>query len=442
MNDTGSNVEPRGDGAIRRSVPAWAALSRVPRSYAVYLVASGVDGLGVGVARLAFPWLLFSLTHSAFVLGLASFAQLAASWVTPFLGVVTDRMDRRRAIAIGTAGRAVCWGLIIVMATGTFGYGSGMIAGVLTLAFLQQACGNLALQARSALRQALTPPQARLGINTFYFTVQNIAWYVSPALGGLVIARLGAVAALYVTVVALFLMLIPTLGLPAVSAEPRGETPLGVGRELREGFRVLRGETMLGWLTAFGFLYNGVWTAVSAVAIALYRADLHMGAVEVGLVTLAAGLATTGFGILTPWIERHVRAHQVLTGALVMSGVGMATLGAAGGWPEVAAGLALTDLPSTPWLVLTNLVTQARIPERVYGRVNALRSTLSTGANPLWALLAGGVAEVATPRVSIVAMGALTLVAVLILQRTPLRSLVWPAVAHENSADASSNPGR
>lgn len=414
-------------------VSAWGALRLVPRSYAAYTLALGFSDLGTGLARLALPWLLFSVTHSAFILSLGAFAQMSSTFIGPLLGIIVDRMDRRMVLVMATLGRSACWAAVAYLGLHPVWTGPGpgpllWLGSVLVLAFVEHGFGGLSMQASGVLRRVLTPERARMGMSTWQFTVLNIAWYVSPALAGLVIARAGADVALWLTALAGLFLLGPILFLPPVPAGTGGVESHSVAHDLREGARALRREPVLVWLAGFGFFYNGVWAAVAAISVALYRADLHMDAYLVGIVSLLAGTVTTLTGALTPRLERHLSPRALLLGTLGVSGVGMAVMGAAGGWPEAAGGLSLLELPATPWMVYSSLVAQERIPKNVYGRVNSLRTTISMGGMPLFSLAGGALAQVLGIRSGILVLAAITLLAMAVvpMARTPFADLTWP----------------
>lgn len=447
MNSSGSRGAGDPDHASE-SLGTWESLRAVPRPYAAYTFALGVADLAYGLSRLALPWLLFTVTHSAFILSLGAFAQMSSTWIGPFLGIVTDRMDRRSALALATLGRSLCWlaigylGLHPVWAGQSSRTGPLLwLGGILVLAFVEHGFGSLSMQASGVVRRILTPARARMGISTLQFTVVNISWYVSPALAGLVIAWGGADLALLLTALSGVFLLGPVLALPRVPPAPPaldGQTFTILG-DLRRGVEVLAQEPVLTWLAGFGFFYNGVWAAVSAITVALYRADLHMDAALVGLVSLLAGAVTTLTGALTPRMERRLSPRALFTATLGVSGAGMLAMGLAGAWPEAAGGLMLLEVPATPWLVFTSLVAQDRIPQAVYGRVNAIRTTISMGGMPLFSLVGGALAQVFGVRGGIVLWAVVTALAVVALPWTPLAHVTWPAgFARDGSRSAES----
>lgn len=66
------------------------------RKFLIYFLGLGVSMNGSWIQQLAMGWLVFSMTHSVFMLSLAVFlSQIPTLFLTPFTGVVSDRFDRR-----------------------------------------------------------------------------------------------------------------------------------------------------------------------------------------------------------------------------------------------------------------------------------------------------------------------------------------------------------
>ena len=66
------------------------------RNIAKYMSGAGIALIGMWAQRIAVAWLTWELTHSATWLGLMAFADLFPTIVlTPFAGVIADRVDRR-----------------------------------------------------------------------------------------------------------------------------------------------------------------------------------------------------------------------------------------------------------------------------------------------------------------------------------------------------------
>src|SRR6185503_16733090 len=71
------------------------------RNYRLYFFGQGISLVGFWMQAIAQSWLVYKLTDSPLLLGLVSFAQQApVFFISPFAGVVADRMDRRRILFV------------------------------------------------------------------------------------------------------------------------------------------------------------------------------------------------------------------------------------------------------------------------------------------------------------------------------------------------------
>jgi MFS family permease len=405
-----------------RRIGTGAAMRLVPRALLVYTAALGVGDLGIGLARLAVPWVVYNLTHSAVALGVLGFAQLSSGWFGPLVAVAADRLDRKWGPIVAIVGGGLCLAAIALLA----GRPHPALVALVSLALLQQLFNALLMQSNSALRAALTPPEARVGLNTWQLTVFNVAWYLSPGLAGLLIAARGPDLTLWLASASGILVIVPALFLPSIPPAPRaGFTP--PWRDLAEALVYLRQDREMLWLAYFGLFWNSAWAGVSAIAVFFYRANLHLGASVVGLLSLVAGLATTGIGLLTPRIERRLIAPRVLTGTLVVSGLGMLVLALSRSWLMAALGLGAVETPFTPFEVLVTTTTQARVPADRFARVLAMRQLIGMGGMPVVALLAGLIAHLMGAPAAIIAFAACALLATPLVGLTPLGRLSWPS---------------
>jgi len=69
------------------------------RNYRLFFIGQGVSLIGTWMQQIAGAWLVYRLTGSPFMLGLASFASLIPNlFITPLGGVIADRFDRRKIL--------------------------------------------------------------------------------------------------------------------------------------------------------------------------------------------------------------------------------------------------------------------------------------------------------------------------------------------------------
>src|SRR5579871_227157 len=71
------------------------------RNYRLFFGGQLVTFIGTFVQVVAQGWLVYSLTHSAFLLGVTSFAGMVPGFfLSPFAGTVSDRVDRRKVLIV------------------------------------------------------------------------------------------------------------------------------------------------------------------------------------------------------------------------------------------------------------------------------------------------------------------------------------------------------
>src|SRR3978361_438369 len=71
------------------------------RNYALFFGGQSISQIGTWMQRTAVSWVIYSLTHSAFMLGLAVFAQQFPSFLLSLHGgVVSDRYCRYKILLI------------------------------------------------------------------------------------------------------------------------------------------------------------------------------------------------------------------------------------------------------------------------------------------------------------------------------------------------------
>src|SRR5215204_5264814 len=88
------------------SSPAGARLTRAlqHRNFRLFFAGQSLSLIGTWITRVAASWLIYRLTGSELLLGIAGFVgQIPTLFITPFAGVLVDRMDRRKILFITQA---------------------------------------------------------------------------------------------------------------------------------------------------------------------------------------------------------------------------------------------------------------------------------------------------------------------------------------------------
>lgn len=161
------------------------------RRFGTFCVAALLSNLGTWAQQVAEPWLLLSLGAAPFLIGLDSFASAAPVWILTLLGgILADTKDRRRVIAICQSLQMAC-PLALVALLLTDKVQPWMVIALSGVVGVTDALSMPSFQ--SIVPSIVERPQipSALALNATQF---NLSRVLGPALGGVLMASVGAVA--------------------------------------------------------------------------------------------------------------------------------------------------------------------------------------------------------------------------------------------------------
>ena len=360
------------------------------RNFRWFFFGQGVSQLGSWLQLIATSWLVYHLSGSAFMLGVAAFAlQVPFLVLAPVAGVFVDRLDRRRLlIATNSIATLQASAMFTVVALGVVQPWQ-LIAGNLVLG-LVNACDAPARQ--SILIQLVGGRQDLASAIALNSIMMNLARFVGPMIGGVLIAALGERWGFGANAVSYLAMLLALSRIPSVP-RPASVTEESLFRELAAGARYAYG--FLPARCALLLLTAAALTIGSYAALMPWfaREAFHGDSGTLGLLISAAGL-----GALSGMVYLALRS-----GIRGLFGLLARTVAIAG------AGLVLFSFSSSLWLALpalyfvglglmltaasTNTVLQSIVPDELRGRVASLYVMSFIGMTPLGALATGWIAE-------------------------------------------------
>lgn len=378
------------------------------RDFRLFFMGQGVSQLGTWLQLIATSWLVYRLSESTLLLGLAAFAlQIPFLVLTPIAGVFVDRLDRRKVLLVTNAVASLqALGMFAVVALDIVEPWH-LILGNLVLGVVN-ACDA---PARQSILILLIGGRADLpnaiALNSI---MMNGARFLGPALGGAVIAfgekwGFGLNALSYLVMLAA-LCLIRT-GSQAAPLEQGLLRQLGAGLRYAYGFLPARCALLL--LSAISL------TVGSYVAMMPWfaREAFHGDSRTLGILIGAAGFgAVSGMAYLAtrPGIRGLLRLL-----ALTASTAGIALVVfsfAASLWVALPA-LVFVGMGMMLTAASTNTVLQSIVPDELRGRVASLYVMSFIGVAPVGALATGWIAERFGPPATLAGCGVLAVCAAL-----------------------------
>ena len=391
-------------GGVRASL----SLLRRNRDFRRVYLSSVISLGGDWFLLVALFGLVLDLTHgSPLALSFLFAAQdLTYFLVSPFAGVLVDRLDRKRVMIGADIARAVlCLGFL-------FARTDGLVWIVYPLLAVM-ACFSAAFEpASAAALPNLVDDDDLATANALSGSLWGTMLAVGAAIGGVVTAVLGRDVAFAVDAVSFVGSALLITRVQRSFQEARGErAPEPLGEAAKETVRYARRDhRVLALLVVkFGWgLAGGVLVLIPLLA----KGRFHAGEVGIGLLLGARGVGA----LIGPFIGRAAlgskdrRLFLAIGIALGVFGIGYALLGIV---PSLLLAMLVVALAHTgggaQWM-LSSYGLQKIVPDHIRGRIFAFDGMLVTLTFGTSSVLTGWLAETFDPRTTAVAMGAVAVV--------------------------------
>jgi len=398
------------------------------RNYRLFFGGQGISLIGTWMTRIATAWLVYRLTHSAFLLGLVSFAsQIPILVLGSVAGVWVDRWNRHRVLVVTQVLSMLQSFALAALAL------EHMITvdEIILLNLFQGAVNAFDMPARQAFVTEMVEDPGDFGnaiaLNS---SLVNAARLIGPSVAGLIIAAVGEGYCFlidgfsYMAVITSLLAMILTPHLP----EHKHDSVLS---EWREGWKYVIGFQpiwsillLLALISLVGMPYT---TLMPIFAGRILHGGAHtlgfmMGAVGVGAlfgaITLAARRSVLGLGRLVPMTAAGF-------GASLMAFSVSQRL-----WLSLLL-LVVTGYCFMQQMASSNTILQTIIEDRKRGRVMSFYAMSFQGVAPFGSLIAGAVASRIGAPYTLMIGGATCVVgaAIFASQLAVLRRLIRPIYA-------------
>ena len=356
------------------------------RDFRLYFFGQCVSLIGTWVQQVAFGWIAYRITGSAFMLGLIAFAgQFPTLILSPFSAVITDRYSRRGVlVVIQFIQMALAASLALLAWDGDI-FPWVLVAASLVL--------GLTGAVEMPVRQAFTPDIVHdralmanaIALNSVTF---NAARLVGPAAAGVILAAFGEAACFAVNALS-YIATVYTL----LAIHPKQAEHAGGKKSIREGIAYVRNFAPARWLI--------ITVVVASFCLAPYLTLMPVYAKDIlkgGPDTLGMLMAASGFGALFAALYLANRKSVVGLGDRMVAGC-FATAIAAGAFAYnhvmwLAFPLLVISGCGTIIVVTScNILLQTLVPDNLRGQVMALYTMSFIGILPIASLIAGGVAH-------------------------------------------------
>ena len=378
---------------------------RLGSRYQRLLAATTISNLGDGVSTIAYPWLASAITRNPLLIALVAVAQ-RLPWLVFTLpaGVITDRVDRRRAMVLMDGLRFLLTLVVALAVLGrqhalpgpdevdtVVGTQGGLYAIVLVSTVLLGMAEVLRDNCGQTFMPSIVDSEHLEAANGRMWAAEGVAnTFAGPPLGSLLLVVAFALP-FFVDAASFFASaaLIASITGSFRAERPHDHVPAHWRVELAEGVRWLWRHELLRPMAIILGLMNLASMLGGATMVLFAQEVLHLGPLM--FTVLGFGFAFGGVvgGVFASAVSTRLGSGTCLAITLAGSGIVSLLIGLVAWWPVVMVLFTVTALLGTLWNVITVSLRQTIIPPHLLGRVNSVYRFFAWGMMPVGAALSG-----------------------------------------------------
>lgn len=371
--------------ALDRFLPPAFAKPR----FRIFAAGQAVSVVGSWIQQVALAWLVYRLTGSVFLLGLAGFLlQIPHLFIAPVAGFVIDRVPRVKALIAINSALCLLSSLLAALALS----GVSRIEPYLALAVLIGICNACESPARQTLLGAIVEDRALLpsaiGFNSVIF---NSGRMIGPAIAGVLLQAFSEGVCFSLNALS-FIAIIGALVAMRLKDEPApsaSATSASVIRDtIRRLFELPVARYLLPSASAVAMFALPLTQLMPSIAVDFFGGDPR---------TLGLLLSSSGFGAMSAALflsmqKSHRAQFRVVQFAPFVAGVALIAVSQSRSLWLTMPLLSVVGAFVLSTSVSTNTLMQQSVEDSWRGRVIGLYFTFFIGMAPLGNLLAGTLA--------------------------------------------------
>jgi MFS family permease len=376
------------------------------KNYRLYFFGQSFSLVGTWMQRTAVYWLVYDLSKSPFILGVAVFCAQFPSFLLSIIGgVVADRYNRYRVMIIAQI-LSLIQALILALLIFDGNY---EVWQILALSILLGIINAFDVPARQALIYDIVGNKEHLpnaiALNS---TMVNVARLIGPAISGIVLERLGAELCFLTNAFSFVVVIISLLFMRLPVFVPR-ERVNSISTDLKEGLHYLRNtpniRNVMLMLACVSLL-----SLPFVTLLPVYARDIFIGGASTfGMLNSFVGLGAVACALFLASMPPGTNLKKVLFRCTILFGVGLMAFAYVSSLPIALACIALAGFGMMAQTTISNTLIQTTVAPAMRGRVISYYAMAFFGMQPLGGLLVGAASHQTGAPLTVFVQGAATL---------------------------------
>jgi MFS family permease len=360
------------------------------RNYRLYFTGQSVSLIGTWMQKTAVSWVIYTLTHSTFMLGVTLFASLFPSFLFSLIGgVVSDRYNRYRVL-LTTQVASLVQALLLAILILLKHYAVWEILGLSVMLGIINAFDVPARQ--SLVYDMVDDKQDLPNALALNSSMVNLSRIVGPAIAGIILEGVGDGACFLLNALS-FVAVIGSLLMMRLPKHEKKTHKKNVFGELKEGFAYLRRTPSIAFVIFMLALISLLVLPYNTL-IPYFARDVFRGTARTfGVIDSFIGLGAFSGAIFLASQKTGANLKKILCVNTLIFGAGLVLFSHEGFYPLALFFVAVAGFGMMSQVTITNTIIQTTVEPSMRGRVISLYAMAFFGMQPLGGLLVGSVSK-------------------------------------------------
>jgi MFS family permease len=385
------------------------------RNYALFFTGQSISQIGTWMQRTAISWVIYSLTHSPFMLGLSVFtAQFPSFLFSLYGGIIADRYQRYRILLI-TQSASLLQALVLAILVLS---GHSRLWEIFALNVILGTINAFDVPARQPLVHELIKDKSELpNAMALNSSMVNIARLIGPAFSGIILQKFGSGVCFLLNALSFLAVLgsLTLLKLPIHVKPPEKKKAI---LEFRDGFRYLKNTPsismlilMLGLLCFLVMPYD---TLLPVFAKTIFKGN----ALTFGYIYSFIGMGAIAGTIFLASIKPGINLRKVLLINTSLLGIALIGFSHLTHFPNAMPFAVLAGFGTMSLSTIFITIVQVRSAHNMRGRMISYVAMAMFGMLPLGGLMVGTISQKIGAPDTILIQGCIAILIALVFSKT------------------------
>lgn len=360
------------------------------RNYSLFFTGQLISRLGVWMQRTAIIWVIYKMTNSILMVGLATFVEQFPSFLlSPIGGIVADRYNRYKILLI----TQIISALQAILLTIIYFSGFGSLEILLLLGLILGIINAFDVPIRQTMVNDLINDSNKLpSAIAMNSSLNNLTRLVGPALAGILLAKYGATICFGFNAVS-FIAVILCISFIKLPKQEIINSKENIWENLHEGWQYLIKQSDIKNPILLSVLVYMLVTTYNTLQPHFAENVFNGGSVFYGYINAATGLGALISTLFIASQKNSAYLKQLLFFNLILLGLGLVIMSFIHIFSLYLLLAAICGFGIMSTMPICNTIIQTVSSSQMRGRVIGFFTMATLGALPLGSLLIGWITK-------------------------------------------------